>query len=69
MVKGTLGGGSFGNGVSLVETVFTTEYITHTHSVALSEHSFLLTFYDYANSDAGTAVAGEFFSAKATELL
>ena len=49
-----------GPGLSLFETTVTTDYTTHTHSLALSPHSFLMTYYDGANSDAGTAVVGAF---------
>ena len=49
-----------GPGLSLFETTVTTDYTTHTHSLALSPQSFLMTYYDGANSDAGTAVVGAF---------
>lgn len=68
MMRGTLSGGVHGSGLSLAETVFSSDYVTHTHSIALSDRTFLLSYYDGGNSDAGTAVAGESLAACATDI-
>mmetsp|Transcript_10550 Transcript_10550/g.30038 ORF Transcript_10550/g.30038 Transcript_10550/m.30038 type:complete len:756 (+) Transcript_10550:108-2375(+) len=60
VVKGAVKQGNGFGSIAMFESLLTSDFSTHTHSMALSPHSFLATYYDGSNSDSGTAVAGTF---------